>query len=66
VIPEQFTYVEVELQQKRSIFVTDKPIHSSERMLHKDYDCKDSVGKTNFGRELRGVWRQGKLTARQS
>jgi hypothetical protein len=25
--------------------IRDKPIFSSERMLHNDYDCKDSVEK---------------------
>jgi hypothetical protein len=27
------------------MFVRDKPILSSERVLHKDYDCKGSVAK---------------------
>jgi hypothetical protein len=27
------------------LFIRDKPILSSERMLHKDYDCKGSVVK---------------------
>jgi hypothetical protein len=31
--------------QRPSIFIRDKPILSSERMLHKDYDCKGSVAK---------------------
>jgi hypothetical protein len=26
-----------------SIFIRDKPIFSSERMSHKDYDCKGSL-----------------------
>jgi hypothetical protein len=29
--------------QRPSTFVREKPIFSSERMLHKDYDRKDSV-----------------------
>jgi hypothetical protein len=31
--------------QRRSPFIRDKPIHSSERMLHKDYNLNDSVAK---------------------
>jgi hypothetical protein len=27
----------------QNMFITDNPIPSSERMLHKDYDCKGSV-----------------------
>jgi hypothetical protein len=30
------------------IFITDKPNFSSERMLHKDYYSKSSVGKKNL------------------
>jgi hypothetical protein len=33
------------LVDKRLIFIRDKPILSSERMLHKDYDRKGSVAK---------------------
>jgi hypothetical protein len=33
---------------KRSIFVRDKPIFSSERVLHKDYDRKGSVAKKKY------------------
>jgi hypothetical protein len=32
-------------QKRQSLFIRDKPIPSSERMLHKDYDCKCSVEK---------------------
>jgi hypothetical protein len=32
------------LDERPSIFITDKPIFSSERMLHKDYYRKGSVG----------------------
>jgi hypothetical protein len=32
-----------------SIFIRDKPIISSERMFHKDYDCKGSArGEEKF------------------
>jgi hypothetical protein len=37
-----------------SIFIRDKPIFSSERMLHKDYDHKGPVEKK--------IWRQDELT----
>jgi hypothetical protein len=33
------------LDEKPDIFIKDKPIFSSERMLHKDYDRKGSVDK---------------------
>jgi hypothetical protein len=36
------------LDERPSIFIRDKPIFSSERMLHKDYYSKDSVGKKKF------------------
>jgi hypothetical protein len=47
--------------QKSSIFLRDKLIFSSERMLHKDYDRNGSVAKKNSGRESRGAWRQYEL-----
>jgi hypothetical protein len=31
--------------KRPSIFIRDKPIFSSEKMLHKDYYCKGSVEK---------------------
>jgi hypothetical protein len=36
---------ELYTRQRRSIFVRDKPIISSERMLHKDYGHEGSVEK---------------------
>jgi hypothetical protein len=48
------------LDEKPSIFIRDKPIFSSERMLHKDYDRKGSV-KKNSVRESTGAWRQVEL-----
>jgi hypothetical protein len=36
------------LNEKPSIFIRDRPIFLSERMLHKDYYCKISVEKINF------------------
>jgi hypothetical protein len=41
--------------------VNDRPIISSERMLHKDYDCKCSFENKNSGRESQGAWRQEEL-----
>jgi hypothetical protein len=38
----------------------DKPFFSSERMLHKDYYRKSSVGK-NSGRGPQEAWRQDEL-----
>jgi hypothetical protein len=32
--------------------IRDNPIFSSERMLHKDYDRKDSIGEKNLRREI--------------
>jgi hypothetical protein len=45
------------LEEKPSTFIRDKPI-SSERMLHKGYYRKRSVGKQISGRGSHGVWRQ--------
>jgi hypothetical protein len=44
-----------------NIFISDKPIFSSERKLHKEYDHKGSVGKMNSGREPQGALRQDEL-----
>jgi hypothetical protein len=42
--------------------VNDSPILSSERMLHKDYDRKCSVGKKNMtDREPEEAWGQDEL-----
>jgi hypothetical protein len=38
----------------------DKPIFSSERILHKDYDRKGSVEKISGGKPLE-AWRQDEL-----
>jgi hypothetical protein len=43
------------LDEKPSIFIRDKPIFSSERMLHKDYYCKGSVGKKPLFMGLKGL-----------
>jgi hypothetical protein len=37
--------VKCTLDERPSIFITDKPIFSSDRMLHKDYYPKSSVEK---------------------
>jgi hypothetical protein len=44
-----------------SIFMRDKPILSSERMLHKDYYRRSSVEKKSSGRVSQGAWRQDEL-----
>jgi hypothetical protein len=46
---------------KRSLFIRDNPILSSERMLHKNYGSKGSVGKEISGYELREAWRQDEM-----
>jgi hypothetical protein len=57
-------YVEVNfgsLDERPSIFIRGKPIFSSERVLHKDYDYKCSVEKKNVsGRGSQAAWRQEK------
>jgi hypothetical protein len=45
----------------RSLFTRDKPILSSEAMLHKGYDRKGSVAKKIHGRELQRAWHQDEL-----
>jgi hypothetical protein len=47
--------------QSDIIFIRDKPILSSERMLHKDYDRRGSVKKNESGREPQEAWRQDEL-----
>jgi hypothetical protein len=42
--------------------VNDKPILSSARMLHKDYDSRCSIEKKS-GRESQGAWREDELIA---
>jgi hypothetical protein len=42
------------LDERPGIFIRDKYIFSSERMLHKDYDGKGSVEKM-FGRDPQGA-----------
>jgi hypothetical protein len=37
--------VKCTLVERPSIFIRDKPIFSSERMVHKDYGRKGSVGR---------------------
>jgi hypothetical protein len=42
--------------------IRDNPIFFSERMLHKNYDRKGSVGEKKIcGREPQGAWRQDEL-----
>jgi hypothetical protein len=43
------------LHERPGIFIRDKPIISSERMLHKDYYRKGSVGKKVSGSEYQGA-----------
>jgi hypothetical protein len=44
-----------------SIFIRAKPIFSSEKTLHKDYDYKDSAEKKNSGHESQEAWRLDEL-----
>jgi hypothetical protein len=44
------------------LFVRDKLILSSEKMLHKNYDHKGSVAKKISDREPQGDWSQDELT----
>jgi hypothetical protein len=44
-----------------SIFIRDKLILSSKRILHKAYGRKDSVAKKNSGHEPEEAWRQDEL-----
>jgi hypothetical protein len=46
------------LASASSKIVNDRPILSSERMLHKDYDRKCSVEQKIIGRESKGVCSQ--------
>jgi hypothetical protein len=46
---------EMLLDERPSIFIRDKPIFSSERMLHKDYYSKGSVQKRISGHESHGA-----------
>jgi hypothetical protein len=43
------------LDKRPSIFIKDEPILSSERMLHKDFDRKCSVGKKTLVVILKGL-----------
>jgi hypothetical protein len=52
------TYMIHTLDRRPSIFIRDKPIFSSERMLHKDYDCKDSVEEKILGPKSQEAWNQ--------
>jgi hypothetical protein len=44
-----------------AVIVSDRPILSSEKKLHKDYASKASVEKNNAGRESQGAFRQEEL-----
>jgi hypothetical protein len=43
------------LNEWPSIFIRDKPIFSSERILHKEYDRKGSVEKISVVVSLKGL-----------
>jgi hypothetical protein len=43
------------LDERPSIFIRDKPIFSSERLLHKDFFLKGSVKNIIFAREPQGA-----------
>jgi hypothetical protein len=49
--------------ERPSIYIRDKPIFSSERVLHKDYNHNGSVEKNIYGRESQGTWWQDELMA---
>jgi hypothetical protein len=43
------------INERPSIFIRDKSIFSSERMLHKDYDLKGSVENKSLVVSLKGL-----------
>jgi hypothetical protein len=47
--------VKCTLHERPGIFIRDKLIFSSERMLHKDYYHRSSVGKKNMVVDLKGL-----------
>jgi hypothetical protein len=47
--------VKCTFDERPSIFITDNPIFSSERMLHKDYYRKSSVEKKSLVVILKGL-----------
>jgi hypothetical protein len=46
------------IYERPNIFIRDKPIFSSERMLHEDYYLTGWAEKKISGRESQGAWRQ--------
>jgi hypothetical protein len=50
-----YTRVIHTFDERTSIFIRDKPIFSSERMLHKDYNRKGSVEKNPWSWVSRGL-----------
>jgi hypothetical protein len=46
--------------QSPSMVLKDKPFLSSERMIHKDYDCKGPLKKFS-GRDPQEAWREDEL-----
>jgi hypothetical protein len=59
-------YVKRTLDKRPSMFIREKPVLSSERMLHKNYDRKGSVekipGRGSQGKLIGGNPREVKLT----
>jgi hypothetical protein len=47
--------VNCKLDERPSIFIRDKPIFSSERMLHRDYYRRSSVEKKSLVVGLKGL-----------
>jgi hypothetical protein len=47
--------VKCTLDERPSIFITDKPILSAEKMIHEDYYHKGSVGEKIAGRNSQGA-----------
>jgi hypothetical protein len=46
--------VKYTFDEKPNTFTRDNPTFSSERLLHKDYFCKSSVGKKSLVVDLKG------------
>jgi hypothetical protein len=47
--------VKCTLDDRPNIFIRNNPFFSSERMLHKDYDPKGTVGKKSLVVSLKGL-----------
>jgi hypothetical protein len=52
--------------QRWSLFIRDKPILSSEKMLHKDYDSMGSAVEKKTDRKPQETWYQDELIGSNS